>query len=274
MSHVVATTYRNGFAKGAGQARFPSLWRGLLYAWEPSLGPTGSMIPDWGPIRNRVTSMDGTLATVWPPASDGRHAFFDGSGTILATPVQALSSDTLAISCWATRASWASDGFYPALQWNHGATTGVSFWINLAAFSDWGDGAMMMLGNGHNAGRAPRAFSGNVVSGFAAMSWHHFYGCLGPRNAEVWLDGKNVTSTGTVGAIPAISGAAINLNQAGGFSSNYFRNVTVWTTPRTPSEIRLLATRPGIMFEPRRSTSRKSPAAAGNRRRRVLTGAA
>lgn len=71
--------FNRNFARSAGQSRFPGLWRGLVGAWVPRLGPTGLILHDISPYKNHgtLTSMD--PGTDWI-VSEGRLVLdFDGT---------------------------------------------------------------------------------------------------------------------------------------------------------------------------------------------------
>ena len=39
-------SYSQGFARGAGESRFPTLWKGMRWAGIPALGSTGTLLRD------------------------------------------------------------------------------------------------------------------------------------------------------------------------------------------------------------------------------------
>lgn len=75
-SDGIIPSYKQGWAThGASQA--PNLWKEVVGAWAPFLGPTGSRLLDWSGNHN-----DGTLtpATDWAVRKDGWVLEFDGTG--------------------------------------------------------------------------------------------------------------------------------------------------------------------------------------------------
>ena len=55
-------SWQRGFARSAGEALHPGLWKGLIGAWLPALGPSGLTLFDISPYRNHgaFTSLDST----------------------------------------------------------------------------------------------------------------------------------------------------------------------------------------------------------------------
>jgi len=64
-------SYTQGFARSAAESAYPNLWRGLVGAWLPSLGPTGATLRDVSGRGNHgtLTSMD--PATDWVMTEKG-----------------------------------------------------------------------------------------------------------------------------------------------------------------------------------------------------------
>lgn len=55
-------SYQNGYARSAGESVQPNLWRGLIGAWVPTLGPMGTTLRDVSGFGNH-----GTLTNMDPP---------------------------------------------------------------------------------------------------------------------------------------------------------------------------------------------------------------
>ena len=62
MSGLIIPTYSQGFASKASESEAPELWRGLVGAWLPFLGPTGLTLRDQSAFKNHgtLTNMDGS----------------------------------------------------------------------------------------------------------------------------------------------------------------------------------------------------------------------
>jgi len=73
----VRPSYATGFAQWPGMSEYPHLWRGLVGAWCPPLGMTGSRLLDWS-----GKGIHGTLVgnTAWVPGKFGPCLSFNGTG--------------------------------------------------------------------------------------------------------------------------------------------------------------------------------------------------
>ena len=272
MTYAARPTYRTGFARGPGDARYPSLWDNLLFAWQPSLGPSGSLIYDWGPTRNHGT-ISSTNTPNWIRDPKG-HAFSHFLTNDVGAGSATFAADTFAISAWVRRPDWTTAALKPLFLWNNGATSGIALFVIWQNFADAGDHAIVLYGNGYNSGQTPRAITAaGTTAAFTNNDYKHIYGCIGPRNAELWIGGSPATMDAdtAVGSVAAISSAQpiYFTNPGSGASNNTWHGITVWTTPRTRAEITLLASAPDVLFQKRRKAA-KVPGASGNRRRRVL----
>jgi len=77
-SSLSIPSYQQGFARSASESEYPELWRGLVGAWCPFLGPTGWTLQDvsgWG-NHGTLTNMD--PATDWIVTDKGWALDFDG----------------------------------------------------------------------------------------------------------------------------------------------------------------------------------------------------
>lgn len=72
-------TWKQGFARSAGESAYPNLWKGLVGAWEPGLGPTGTTtLHDVSGFKHNGT-LNGSMTSADWVVSDGRYALeFDG----------------------------------------------------------------------------------------------------------------------------------------------------------------------------------------------------
>lgn len=66
-------SYGQGFARSAGESAYPGLWKGLIGAWVPALGPTGTTLLDWGPFKQHGTFVNTPNWEIPPSPSTGRH---------------------------------------------------------------------------------------------------------------------------------------------------------------------------------------------------------
>lgn len=79
-------TWKQGFARNAAEARNPSLWKGLVGLWMPSLGPTGLTLRDLSGFGSHgiLTNMD--PATDWVAGEKGWTLDYDGSNDYVDVP--------------------------------------------------------------------------------------------------------------------------------------------------------------------------------------------
>jgi len=61
----IRPSHQTGFARSAGKSAYPGLWRGLVGAWVPALGPTGGTLVDVSGFGNH-----GDVTTTMDPATD------------------------------------------------------------------------------------------------------------------------------------------------------------------------------------------------------------
>ena len=76
-------SYWNGFAHSAGESAYPESWKGLIGAWCPSLGPSGSTLRDLSGFGRHGTLGNMDPATDWiigaNPRVPGYTLDFDGT---------------------------------------------------------------------------------------------------------------------------------------------------------------------------------------------------
>lgn len=90
---LITPSYAQGFARCAGEAANPGLWRGLVGAWMPSLGPTGGTLFDVSGHKNDGVLTDMDVGEDWVPEPNGYAIDFDGADDFVNIP----DSDSLAI---------------------------------------------------------------------------------------------------------------------------------------------------------------------------------
>lgn len=71
ISNLTKPSYSQGFAR-RGETAYPNLWRGLVGAWIPSLGPTGNTLFDVSGFRNHGTLTNMEPATDWVIGGNSR----------------------------------------------------------------------------------------------------------------------------------------------------------------------------------------------------------
>lgn len=113
-------SYQQGFARSAAESAYPQLWRGLVGAWVPSLGPTGGTLYDWSGYRNHGTLTNMDAATDWTPGERGWKLDLDGSNDMISigdvSTLEITSDMTVA-----AEVTLAASGSYPAVMSKHNA---------------------------------------------------------------------------------------------------------------------------------------------------------
>jgi len=95
MYHVgVRPSHKTGFAQWLGMSEYPRLWRGLVGAWDMSLGQTGTKVLDLS--GNGNTGM--ITGAVWRPGKFGPCLDFDDSGDDIA--ISYTPGDIFYASLW------------------------------------------------------------------------------------------------------------------------------------------------------------------------------
>lgn len=81
-SKIITPSWTNGFARSAGESAYPELWKGLVGAWVPALGPTGLTLHDFSSYKNNAI-LSGIIPSVdWLSCQLGYAIYFNGnSGT-------------------------------------------------------------------------------------------------------------------------------------------------------------------------------------------------
>jgi len=71
-------SFKQGFARSAGESAAPNLWKGLRAAWVPALGPTGGTLFDVSGNKNSGVLTDMDPATDWITENDNHVLDMDG----------------------------------------------------------------------------------------------------------------------------------------------------------------------------------------------------
>ena len=247
------------------QSRYPELWRGCVGAWAPCLGPTGGRLFDFSRNQNwgTLTNMDN--ATDWV-VSDGRYALdFDGDNDHVLLPNNSILRPPSL-----TASAWFIDRIGVPPVGN--LTPGIVY--SFATATPSGDDWSLSLINGrvrYTSGANYR----DDTSQLSANIWYHL--CY-VRTAfhSVFLNGVLLTSSSP------------NLSLGGGwtagasigrwFAQNIYTfngqldDIRIYNRDLSEPEIRLLATRRGIAYEPARRRRIPQTVAANLRRNHALIG--
>jgi len=246
---------------------YASLREGLVGAWCPSIAGSGFILPDLSGRGNHGT-LTNMAADDWVSSRYGRSLDFDGINDYVESvnPLRNGMSQ-FSVSCWVARkADQHNKGIVSVLndQGGNGVVQFIIFWSNftsnLILFSSW---------NASNA-------RVNVSSTFT-LDLNRFYHIVGVCNGVtqlLYIDGILDGSSARSGPFAA-STENFNIGAYGRSlcANSLIDDVRLYDRALTPSEIRLLASRPGIGLSPFIDVPSMPPIATSARRRRILTGA-
>lgn len=208
------------------ESAYPELWDGVIGAWAPCLGPTGSRLHDMSKRSNwgALTSMDN--ATDWV-VSDGQYALdiFDDqyvdAGTLQGEPL----STPFSMSCWVKNMTSAAGDYSPfAKIQNDDSYAGVMIWISSGSLRAYWGGAS-------------RVTSSAAVTGLArwlqiGISWTG-------SQAQVIVDGRiDATAAVSVGPNAAASPVSIGRYRAAANRSmrGQIDDCTIWRRCLSPNQ--------------------------------------
>lgn len=248
-----APSYAGGFAsRERGQLQHQNAWRGVVGAWCPSLGATGSSLRDHSGLYHHGPLTGHTLSAAW---ADPHGLTFDGSNDYvpITNPARLVDLPTVTFAGW-----FKANGDYNSRQalmvagagW--AANWGVTFGFTDSKIELWNSAA------------------GPVISSTASISddeWHHYVltrtGVTGDWDLAIYLDGKP-DNTGNSAVNPQ-SASDCSIGRFGGFNSYFLNGIAdgflVYDRRITADEVALLhSLGPGGMYQ-RRQPVFKAPAA-------------
>lgn len=252
-------TYHSGFAPRDGTPRYPSLWRGCVGAWCPSLGPTGTVLRDWSGRQNHGALTNFTLDTAWAQGS----LVFDGTDDFVSLGTSAFFSPAnISFSAW-VKAS-GSPVLYDGI-------------IGRSTNTAWQDGWGMFWQSSSEVRFFVGKYDVNYATktGVSPNQWSHVCGTWDGSVVRMFVNGSIGTNgtqagsqTGTTQQLD-IGRLVTNTYNFGG----YIDDARIYDRALSQTEISILARRPRIAYElAPRSRSSSQAAATGNRRRRYLIG--
>lgn len=174
----VRPSYKTGFAQWPGMSEYPQLWKGLVGAWDMSLGQTGNKkVFDLSGNGNHATLVNAT----WVAGKYGYCIEFDGSTTVMSVAdsnlIEGMNKLTISLWVWAPSGvqadDWASvykkaNNIYICIQNGNsnqlfwGVTTGGGFVGGAGSNTSIWDGNWHMLTLVYN-GVAVKAYIDGVL---------------------------------------------------------------------------------------------------------------
>ena len=258
------------------ESAYPELWDGVVGAWCPSLGPTGSRLHDMSRRSNWGTLTNMDAATDWT-VSGGQYALdFDGTNDYVVTSSGVpVASAVLSVSLWIWRRDTPTK--YPRVidlsDGTHSVQAVFDMWI-----ADGGSGFFVTKHSQYQTGITGTQW------GFVPtlQTWEHiailFNGVT--STTRVWRNGVEQTGAvnNNIGAAAAtntlVFGARRDLNAVTQLDGQ-LGDIAIYARALSANEIqRLYLIGRGGMFERRRRTLRRVAIeqATGARRRRILCG--
>jgi hypothetical protein len=247
---LIVPSYRSGFAPRDFEPRHPTLWRGCVGAWCPSLGPTGGVLRDWSGKQNHGTLTNMSLSTAW---DNQRSLTFDGTDDCCAIDGSAINNLTaMTVSIWMRTASVSVDWATPISKWSSGSSR---FEIQQSGTGLNGPSALIaIVSNGSNS----YGYTGSGV--LSTNVWYHvamrFSGneSGNANRIQLYVAGVNQTLTfvGTIPTQTASNAASIlaGIESVGTYPFNgQLDDIRIYNRALSPQEIALLASRRGIAYE-------------------------
>lgn len=228
------------------ESAVPELWNGVVGAWAPCLGPTGSRLHDVSRYGNWGTLTNMDAATDWV-VDGGQYALdFDGTDDHIPTRVVPGITGSVTFSAWFK----SRDVTNTRAIFSDSNSTGASINFHMETSS----GRLSILW-GANPYFRP--------SGATALATNQLYhavitrsGTAGSWRARMYLDGKNDYDN-TTSINPGTSNI-LTIGRAGEFNALYgnlsaIDDVIVWNRELQPNEVsRLYQLGRGGMLERRR----------------------
>lgn len=236
--------------------RYASLKQGLVGCWIPSISGSGLLLPDLSG-RNNNGSLVGMDASDWVSGQYGRALDFDGVNDYVACGNPEIQNTaSFSVSCWARTTTLSPVG---QRIFGRESPTGNFSGLALAFFRRAtldSSSVTLFIGN-PSSGVIDVNAGANVV---AVNTWYHiaatYDGSTQASGVQIAINGELKTTTiaiNTFSTPATISNpAAIGVRgdaTGGGFLSGIVDDVRAYSRVLTLSEIRLLASEPGIGFK-------------------------
>ena len=257
---LLRPSYHQGYARSAGESEYPVLWKDLVGAWVPVMGPTGlAEVKDLSPYKNHATMVGTFAASDWDISGNvrmpGYALEFDGNDEYLEIPNLALFDDPtqLSIACQfktgnasTSRVIESRDSSSP----NNGYHIAIDATTGFCGFSiDTADGF----------------FASKTGTDSSDGVWHSAVGLWSGSVIALLFDGVAQTPVATTGAISKNSVVRIGARTNATLSlfQGQIGVVIVWVRNLAPDEAHLLHRLPLAPFILRSRLAVKAPAAAG-----------
>jgi hypothetical protein len=248
----VSSQYRRRFGKFATDktnAKFPSLWDGLVGAWCPSAsGPSSNRLYDLSGRSNHGTLTNMDAATDWVRSGAGGYALdFDGTNDAVETGRALTVSTAVTAACWVFVRAYPTvspflAGFFNADTGNTGFSIRLNYQANAATNNVPSFVAFI--------GGAYRQAFGSTVP---LNQWTHLAGVYTGSAMSLFVNGALAGSSSISGTIAA-GGTLVLANDfrqsANRFLNGQLDDILIYNRALSRSEIRILASRRGAAHVP------------------------
>ena len=230
------------------ESAYPELWSGVIGAWAPCLGPTGSRLHDmsrrsnWGTLTNMTPStawqMRNGVYSISKPTVD--HTSFVDCGDMQSASL----AYPFSMSCWIYNASVSPDGSPLSKARNTDGYAGAMIWIDgSVAKAYWSSGV--------------RASGATPIT--SRTTWVQVGICWTGSQAQVWVNGR-LDGTGNTIVAPNAAATSLNIGRygdtAGRGMSGDVNDAFVWSRCLSAAEwAHLHAIGIGGMYQRRRRRS-------------------
>ncbi len=260
-------TWKSGFARSGRESAHPELWKGLVGAWAPGLGPTGLVtLKDVSARKKNDGVFTATINSSDFFPDDGRYTV-DLPG--VSSPNINLGTDPLLTGIGIgdfTLLIWINTTTNNSDIISNGVSTAGKFLLQI----DGSDQAKAHLwttgGSGITAGTS------NIGDG----AWHLIGQRVKGTVITVWVDGQEENSAAISGTKAAAT-SQLDIGSRGGASPFYtglFDDCLIYSRGLSDSEMhRLWILKRGGIFQRRPIVVAKAPAAVGGRIMSSLTNA-
>lgn len=230
------------FATKQTEARYPTLWNGLVAAFAPCItGPTGLRLLNFG------RGGDGTLTNMDAPTdwvrSQGQYCLdFDGTNDLVVS--------TRSVSFPFTMSGWVCSDSATAVQTvcSFGSTSATTPFAIIRLRGDLAGDPFeaVYYGTAENLAQSS--------TGYTVGRWHHVTGVfINASLVRLYVDGKlatTATTAGGTGTFNVFSIGALRRTTDIHFTDGKIDDVRIYNRALSASEIALLARRRGIAYEP------------------------
>lgn len=237
-------SYRTGFARCASKSAYPKLWKGLVGAWCPSLGPSGDRLLDWSGRQNHGTLGAFTLSSAWSVVAGVPCLTGSGGSQAVSFSATSMQTPNVTVSLWLYR---------------NGSQGAFAFPLGV---SDGGNTGWRIYGN-----TSSLAFSYNVYNDAATQisltipnqTWAHLFATYDGATIKYAVRYNGGMVSGTKASSTPISYSGVNgiMFNRGGWGPFTGSIADVMVSSRAYPEIvgqKIFELGPGGIFTPRQRT--------------------